>query len=66
MSDTCRRDTIWIPYGYRGHMGSGISLSIGEVKVMLGVTTNDTLGGLDGTDPLPAQKQQKPRTPLGG
>ena len=36
-------DTLWMTYGYRGHMGSGISLSIGEVKVMLGVTTNDTL-----------------------
>ena len=38
-------DTLWMTYGYRGHMGSGISLSIGEVKVMLGVTTNDTIGG---------------------
>ena len=62
MSDTYRRDTLWIPYGYRGHMGSGINLIISEVKVMLGAATCRTFGGLDGTDPLPAQKKQRPRT----
>ena len=58
-------DTIWMTYGYRGHMGSGISLSIGEVKVMLGVTTNDTLGGgWTEQTPLPAQKTAKTAHPL--
>ena len=56
-------DTIWMTYGYRGHMGSGISLSIGEVKVMLGVTTNDTLGG-GWTEQTPYQlKNSKDRAP---
>ena len=56
-------DTLWMTYGYRGHMGSGISLSIGEVKVMLGVTTNDTLGG-GWTEQTPYQlKNSKNRAP---
>ena len=44
MSDTCRRDTLWIPYGYRGHMGSGITLSINDGNRDVGVATIETLG----------------------
>ena len=52
MSGTCRRDTIWMP---------GIWAT--SLLVMLVVTTNDTLGGgWTEQTPLPAQKQQKPRT----
>ena len=32
MSDTYRRDTIWMPYGYRGHMGSVINLINNDVN----------------------------------
>ena len=46
MSGTYRRDTLWIPYGYRGHMGNVIKTSlIVTLLVVRGVTTNDTLGG---------------------
>ena len=52
MSGTYSRDSIWMP---------GIWAT--SLLVMLGVTTNDTLGGgWTEQTPLPAQKQQRPRT----
>ena len=50
-------DTIWMPYGYRGHMSNAIISDVG------GATDAHPLGGLDRIAPLPAQKQQKARTP---
>lgn len=44
-------------------MGSGITLSINDGNSDVGCSYyRHPWRGLDGTDPLPAQKQQKPRT----
>ena len=67
MSDTCRRDTLWIPYGYRGHMGSGITIINADGNRDVGCSYyRHPWRGLDRIDPLPAQKNSKDRAlPLG-
>ena len=44
-------------------MGSGITIINADVNRDVGVQPMHNPWGLDGTDPLPAQKQQKARTP---